>query len=490
MNDPGKSDERVLAKSSPNKGRGAPRAAEAGEQRRSAKGNSHGQTRDRAQGRASLQSALARVRQVAERDKEVRFTTLWHHVYKVEHLREAYFSLKPKAAAGVDGVTWGAYGEQLGENLEELSGRLKRGAYRAKPVRRVEIPKGEGRTRLIGVPALEDKIVQRATVAVLNAVYEADFMGFSYGFRPRRSQHKALDAVAVGIQRKKVNWILDADIQGFFDTLSHEWLMKFVEHRIADRRVLRHLKKWLNAGVMKGGEWSASEEGVPQGGSVSPLLANVYLHYVFDLWVDHWRRHEAKGDVVVVRYADDFVVGFQHRSEAERFWKDLRIRLGTFNLKLHPEKTKLIKFGRFAAERCRERGEGKPETFGFLGFTHLCGTTRSGRFVVIRRTLAKKRTAKLKEVFAELRRRMHRKIPEVGRWLGAVLRGHYAYYGVPFNYAALRAMRRAIERLWKLVLGRRSQKGNVTWKRMERLSNRWLPKPRITHPYPEQRLCV
>lgn len=490
MNDPGKSDERVVAKNSPNKDRGAPRTAEVREQRHSAKGNSHGQTRDRTQDRANLQSALGRVRQVAARDKEVKFTTLWHHVYKVEHLREAYFGLKPKAAAGVDGVTWGAYGEQLGGNLEGLSERLKRGAYRAKPVRRVEIPKGDGRTRPIGVPALEDKIVQRATVAVLNAVYEADFMGFSYGFRPGRGQHNALDAVVVGIQRKKVNWILDADIQGFFDTLSHEWLMKLVEHRIADKRVLRHLKKWLNAGVMKDGEWSVSKEGVPQGGSVSPLLANIYLHYVLDLWVEHWRRHEAKGDVIVVRYADDFVVGFQYLDEAERFWEDLRVRLERFNLKLHPKKTDLIEFGRFAAERRREHGEGKPKTFDFLGFTHLCGTTRKGRFVVKRRTQAKKRTAKLKEVYAELRRRMHRKVPEVGRWLGAVLRGHYQYYGVPFNHAALRAMRRAIERLWKLVLGRRSQKGYVTWPRMERLSRRWLPKPRITHPYPEQRLCV
>lgn len=490
MNDPRKSDEGVVAKSSLNKGRGAPRAAEAREQRPSAKGNPREQTRHRTQDRASLQSALARVRQVAVRDKEVKFTTLWHHVYKVGHLREAYFGLKPKSAAGVDGVTWESYGEELEENLEDLSERLKRGAYRAKPVRRVEIPKGDGRTRPIGVPALEDKIVQRATTAVLNAVYEADFMGFSYGFRPGRGQHNALDAVVVGIHRRKVNWVLDADIQGFFDTLSHEWLLKFVEHRIADKRMLRHLKKWLNAGVMKDGVWSASKEGVPQGGSVSPLLANVYLHYVFDLWVDHWRRHEAKGDVIVVRYADDFVVGFQYRSEAERFWADLRARLETFNLKLHPTKTKLIEFGRFAAERRRERGEGKPKTFDFLGFTHLCSRTREGAYVVKRRTCAAKRRAKLKAVYAELRRRMHWKIPAVGQWLGAVLRGHYAYYGVPFNCAALSLMRRAVQRLWRQVLGRRSQKGNVTWERMERLSRKWLPNPRIAHPHPDRRLCV
>ncbi len=490
MNDSGESDERVVARNPSNKEGGAPPSAEEGERRRSAKGNPGGQNRSRAQDRASLQSALARIRQVAESGKEERFTSLWHHVYKVEHLRQAYFGLKPKAAAGIDGVTWGDYGEALEGNLQDLSGRLKRGAYRAKAVRRVEIPKGDGRTRPIGVPVLEDKIVQRATVAVLNAVYEPEFMGFSYGFRPGRNQHNALDALSVGISQRKVNWVLDADIQGFFDTLDHEWLMKFVEHRIADRRVLRHLKKWLNAGVMEEGRWRASEEGVPQGGSVSPLLANIYLHYVFDLWVEHWRRHETKGDVIVVRYADDFVVGFQHREEAERFRAELSERLRKFNLTLHPDKTHLIEFGRFAAANRERKGQGKPRTFNFLGFTHLCGTTRKERFALKRRTVAKKRTAKLKEIYAELRRRMHWKIPVVGQWLNLVLRGHYNYYGVPHNYAALKEMRRAIERLWKLVLGRRSQKGYVTWERMRRISHRWLPTPRIVHPYPDQRLRV
>lgn len=490
MDDHEKSDGRVVAKNSSNKSRGAPRKAETREQRRPAKGNSIEGNRLRAQDRERLQNAIDRIRQVAESDKEAKFTSLWHHVYDVGRLREAYFGLKPKSAPGVDGVTWQAYGEGLEGNLEDLAGRLKRGGYRAKPVRRVEIPKADGRTRPIGVPTLEDKIVQRATTEVLNAIYETDFVGFSYGFRPGRGQHNALDAVSVGIARKKVNWVLDADIQGFFDTLNHEWLLKFVEHRVADKRVLRHLKKWLNAGVMKNGEWSASSEGVPQGGSVSPLLANVYLHYVFDLWVGHWRRQEAKGDVIVVRYADDFVVGFQHKREAERFLAALKGRMKKFGLKLHPEKTKLIEFGRYAGERRGEKGQGKPNTFDFLGFTHLCSTQRNGIFVVKRRTMAKKRSAKLKSIYLDLKRRRHEPIPVIGRWLGAVLRGHYAYYGVPHNHAALRTMRREIERLWQLALRRRSQKGYVNWARMHRLSDRWLPKPRITQPHPDQRLCV
>jgi group II intron reverse transcriptase/maturase len=420
----------------------------------------------------------------------VKFNNLWHLVYDVERLRRAFFSLKPRAAAGADGVTWYEYESGLEARLQDLSGRLARGAYRATPVRRVEIPKADGRTRPIGVPTLEDKIVQRAAVEVLNAVYEPDFLGFSYGFRPGRGQHDALDALHVGIERRKVNWVLDADIRGFFDTLDHGWLMKFVEHRIADQRVLRHVKKWLNAGVLIDGAWSANDEGVPQGGSVSPLLANVYLHYVFDLWVAHWRSHVARGDVIVVRYADDFVVGFQYREEAERFRDELRERLLKFGLELHPDKTHLIEFGRFAAENRGRRGEGQPETFNFLGFTHYYGTTRAGVPALKRKTQAKKRTAKLKDVASTLRQRMHWKIPEVGRWLASVLRGHYQYYGVPHNYAALKAMRDAITRLWKQVLGRRSQNGYVPWDRMNRLSRRWLPNPAIVHPYPDQRLRV
>ena len=345
-----------------------------------------------------LQSALERIRQVACRDKGARFTALWHHVYNVDRLREAYFSLKRNAAPGVDGETWQHYGEDLEGNLQELCTRLKRGAYRAKPVRRVYIPKADGRQRPLGVTALEDKVVQRAVVKVLNAIYESDFLGFSYGFRPGRNPHNALDALYVGIMCKRVNWMLDTDIRGFFDAIDHEWLMKFVEHRIADQRVLRHIKKWLNAGVMEDGKRTQAEKGTPQAGSVSPLLANVYLHYVFDLWVHQWRKRHARGEVIIVRFADDFTVGFQYREDAERFLEELRERFQRFHLELHPEKTRLIEFGRYAAENRKRRGEGKPESFDFLGFTHTCDKTRNGKFIVLRQTMRKRLQSKLREI--------------------------------------------------------------------------------------------
>jgi group II intron reverse transcriptase/maturase len=414
---------------------------------------------------------------------------LWHHVYDERRLQAAYEGLEPKAAAGVDGVTWREYGRDLGGNLRDLAQRLRRGGYRARPVRRVYIPKADGTQRPIGVPTLEDKIVQRATVEVLNAVYEADFLGFSYGFRPGRSQHKALDALAVGIRRKKVNWVLDADIRGFFDAIDHEWLVEFIKHRIADKRVVRHVKKWLNAGVLEHGEWRRVEEGTPQGGSVSPLLANVYLHYAFDLWAHTWRRKRASGDVVLVRYADDFIVGFEHRADAERFLAELKQRLTGFGLELHPEKTRLIEFGRFAAERRSRCGEGKPETFDFLGFTHVCGKTRSGKFVVLRRTMRKRFGSKLKALRAELKRRMHKPWWEQADWLASVLNGHYRYYGVPLNYRALARMRHAVIGLWHDALCRRSQRTRMTWERVKRLAERWLPKPRIWHLYPEDRFA-
>ena len=361
-----------------------------------------------------LQSALERIRQVACRDKGARFTALWHHVYNVDRLREAYFSLKRNAAPGVDGETWQHYGEDLEGNLQELCTRLKRGAYRAKPVRRVYIPKADGRQRPLGVTALEDKVVQRAVVKVLNAIYESDFLGFSYGFRPGRNPHNALDALYVGIMRKRVNWMLDADIRGFFDAIDHEWLMKFVEHRIADQRVLRHIKKWLNAGVMEDGKRTQAEKGTPQGGSVSPLLANVYLHYVFDLWVHQWRKRHARGEVIIVRFADDFTVGFQYREDAERFLEELRERFQRFHLELHPEKTRLMEIGRYAAENRKRRGEGKPESFDFLGFTHTCDKTRNGKFIVLRQTMRKRLQSKLREIKIELKRRLHHPVPEVG----------------------------------------------------------------------------
>jgi len=429
------------------------------------------------------------VRQAAEGDRKQRFTALLHHVYDVEHLRTAYHALKRDAAAGIDGETWGHYGEGLEAHLQALAGRLKRGAYRAKPVRRAYIPKADGRLRPLGVPALEDKLVQRAVVAVLHAIYEVDFLGFSYGFRPGRSPHQALDALTVGIMTKKVNWVLDADIRGFFDTLDHGWLVKFVEHRVADRRVVRLIQKWLNAGVLEEGHRTVSEVGTVQGGSVSPLLANVYLHYVFDLWAHRWRQRQAHGDVVVVRFADDFVVGFEHRDDAEQFLTSLRERLARFGLTLHPDKTRLLEFGRHAAANRRARGEGKPDSFNFLGFTHSCASTRKGGFTVLRRTMRTRLQAKLKAVKLELRRRMHQPLPELGAYVGAVVRGHVRYYGVPMNYPPLFAFAKAVSRLWWRVLARRSQR-HVPWHRMKRHIARWVPPVRICHPYPLVRFGV
>ncbi len=437
-----------------------------------------------------LHSTLDRVRQAACRDKGLKFTSLWHHVYNVERLREAYLALKPDAAAGVDGQTWQEYAKELESNLQNLSQRLARGAYRARPVKRVYIPKADGKQRPIGIPVLEDKIVQRAAVKVLNAVYETDFLGFSYGFRPGRSAHMALDALAVGIETKKVNWLLDADIRGFFDTLSHEWLVKFVEHRIADDRVVRHIQKWLNAGVMEEGKRVEQEQGTPQGGSISPLLANLYLHHVLDLWAEHWRKTQAQGDVIVVRYADDFVVGFQHESDARRFLEELRERFRKFSLELHAEKTRVIEFGRFAAERRERRGEGKPQTFNFLGFTHICDKTRTGSFVVLRRTMAARVRAKLNFLKRELWYRMHHAVADVGGWLASVLRGHYRYYGVPRNSRMLNRFRDAVRRLWHRALNRRSQKANTTESGMSRHVAQWFLPPRICHPYPAARLAV
>jgi group II intron reverse transcriptase/maturase len=411
-------------------------------------------------------------------------------VYDVERLRTAYLGMKRGAAAGVDGETWQHYGEDLEGNLRDLSGRLQRGAYRAKPVRRAYIPKTDGRQRPLGVPALEDKIAQRSVVEVLSAIYETDFLGFSYGFRRKRSQHQALDALTTGIMTKKVNWVLDADVRAFFDTLVHEWLVKFVEHRVADRRVVRLIQKWLNAGVLEDGKRIRSEAGTVQGGSISPLLANVYLHYVFDLWVQRWRKKQARGDVVVVRWADDFVVGFQHRAEAERFLAELRERFAKFGLELHPDKTRLIEFGRFAESNRRGRGGGKPETFDFLGFTHSCAKTRAGKFTVLRQTMRKRLRTKLSEVKAELRRRMHDPVPEQGAYLHSVVKGHCQYYGVPLNGPALKAFRHAVGWIWCRTLRRRSQRHRLTWSRMRRLINRWLPTPRICHPYPLVRFGV
>src|SRR6266446_3266664 len=422
--------------------------AEQVERRGLAKGKTPRQNTDRAQDRATVQSALGRIRQAAVKDKKARFTSLMHHIYDLSMLREAYYGLKRDAAPGVDGETWRRYGENLESNLEDLAGRLRRGAYRAKPVRRAFITKEDGRQRPLGVTALEDKIAQRATVEVLNPIYETDFLGFSYGYRPGKGQQNALDALYTGLQLRKVDWVLDGDVSSFFDGLDHQWLIKFIEHRIADQRVLRLIRKWLNAGVLDEGQWKCSEEGTPQGGSASPLLANIYLHYVFDLWVQHWRKTKANGDVIVVRWADDFVVGFQHQADAERFHKELAERIAKFKLKLHPEKTRVIEFGFHAANNRKRRGQGKPETFNFLGFTHICGRKRSGMFTVYRRTMSKRKRAKLKEIKTELRKRMHQRVAEVGKWLRSVVAGHNRYYGVPSNLPSLASFRFHVARYW------------------------------------------
>ncbi len=489
MNGQRKSDGPIVPMKSPNKA-GQP-AAEGAEGKGSAKGNLRQQNAPWTQSQNGAPSALERIRQAARRDRKKRFTTLLHHIYNLEALERAYLGLKRQAAPGVDGETWKHYGEALEANLRDLSDRLKRGAYRAKPVRRVYIPKADGRQRPLGVTALEDKLVQRATVEVLNAIYETDFLGFSYGFRPGRSQHNALDAVYAALMRKKVNWVLDVDIRGFFDAINHGWLLKFVEHRIADRRVVRLIQKWLNAGVLEDGKRTQNEEGTPQGGSASPLLANLFLHYVFDLWVHSWRQKQTDGDVTVVRFADDIVIGFQRKADAERFWKELTERFRKFQLELHPEKTRLLEFGRFAAENRKAQGQGKPETFDFLGFTHICGKTWKTRsFTVLRQTIRKRLQAKLREVKVELKRRMHAPIPELGEWLRSVVGGHIRYYGVPTNGVALATFRYRVGRLWHHALSRRSQKGRVPWDRMLRIIKRWLPPARISHPYPLRRLGV
>jgi group II intron reverse transcriptase/maturase len=433
-----------------------------------------------------VSQGLDRVREAARKDKEARFTALLHHV-DLDRLRAAYRALSPKAAPGVDGVTWATYGQNLEVNLQSLHTRLHRGSYRAQPSRRVYIPKADGRQRPLGIASLEDKIVQRATVEVLNAIYEADMLGFSYGCRPGRGPHNALDALATGILRKKVNWVLDADLRDFFTSFDHGWLMRFLEHRIGDSRILRLIQKWLKAGVIEDGSWSEGVTGVAQGASVSPLLANVYLHYAFDLWAHQWRKRHSHGDVVIVRYVDDVVVGFEHQMDAERFLVDLRERLATFALELHPEKTRLIEFGRSAASDRAARGIGRPETFDYLGFTHICGKTRTGRFKLLRITMRKRMRAKLHQVKHRLQRCRHLPIPVQGRWLRSVLRGHYAYYAVPGNGEALNGFHRQVTSSWLHSLRRRSQRHRMPWSRMTRLVDRWLPAPRILHPYPEVR---
>ncbi len=489
MHEDGKSDGPVVPANLPNKALAAAGTAEVGEERGPAKGNTASKTPSGRSAGPGASSALDSVREAAARDKDARFTALLHHV-SLARLWKAYTAIRREAAAGVDGVTWTEYGQNLRANLEDLHARVQRGEFRAKPSRRVYIPKADGRQRPLGIASLEDKIAQRAVVEVLNAVYEVDFKGFSYGFRPGRKPHDALDALSVGLTTRRVNWVLDADIRDFFGQLDHAWLRKFLRHRIADERVLRLIDKWLTVGVVEEGSWTESDQGSPQGASLSPLLANVYLHYVLDLWVAWWRDHHARGDVIIVRWADDFVVGFADEQDARRFLAELRERFAKFGLELHPDKTRLIEFGRFAAERRRKRGEGKPETFGFLGFTHVCVTNRKGRFWIKRVTIAKRVRAKLAEVKLELKRRWHLPIREQGQWLAAVLRGHYAYYAVPGNSSAVAGFRFQVIGLWRKRLRRRSQRSRLNWTRMKTIANRWLPRPSVMHPYPQVRFAA
>jgi len=491
----GESDRLIVPKKSANNG-GVPPLAETMEGRSLTKENTGQSLLDRTQCRNSdgkpfvpRSRGLLGVRLAAQRDKKCRFSNLLHHITP-ELLRASFFELKKQASPGVDGETWRDYAKDFERRIDDLHGRIHRGAYRAKPSKRTYIPKLDGKLRPLGIAALEDKIVQQAARTVLECIYEQDFLGFSYGFRPGRSQHRALDALYVGITKRKVNWVIDADIRGFFDNISHEWLMKFLEHRITDRRMLRLLKKWLRAGVSEDGQWSPTKVGTPQGAVISPLYANVFLHYVLDLWINEWRERHAQGEVIIVRYADDFVIGFREESDARRCLAALRERLAKFGLELHPEKTRLFQFGRYAEERRANRGEPKPETFDFLGFTHICGKTRRGDFTIHRKTSRKKFLAKLKELKQELLRNIHADLTRMGAWLQSVLRGWCQYHAVPGNYRRLAQFRDALQVMWLRALRRRSQRGRrMTWAKFSQLSKRWLPTPKILHAYPSVRFA-
>src|SRR5262252_3580920 len=487
MNGRGKSDSAIVAGKPTNKA-GQP-AAESVEPRAEAKGNASQQSTRRAQDRESVSQALERIRQVARQRKKERFTSLFHHL-SVELLRVAFFALKRDAAPGVDGLTWQDYEADLDRKIEDLHARVHRGAYRALPSRRHYIPKADGQQRPLAIAALEDKIVQKAACAVLNAIYEEDFLGFSYGYRPKRSQHDALEALITGIHCTKVNYIFDADLRSFFDSVSQQWLIRFLKHRINDTRMLRLIQKWLKAGVLEDGVLTVSDRGTGQGSVISPLLANVYLHYVFDLWAERWRRREASGDMIIVRYADDIIVGFQYETDARRFWDAMRERLAEYSLSLHLEKTRLIEFGRFAADQRARRGLGKPETFNFLGFMFICGRSRRGRFALKRKSRGDRMRAKLQEIKKEMQRRMHQPIPEQGKWLRQAATGFFAYHAVPTNSRALHTFRHRITDLWRCSLRRRSQKDRMTWSRIKKLADDFLPQARILHPWPHARFAV
>ena len=484
-----KSDSAIVAEKSANKGTSVP--AESMEPRAEPKGNPGSQSTRRAQDRESVSQAADRIRQFVQREPRERLTALLHHV-TVDALRWAFFELKKDAAAGADGMTWRMYGEGLEGRLADLHNRVHSGAYRAKPSRRVNIPKPDGGTRPLGVAAIEDKIVQKAvTEIILTPIYEAEFLGFSYGFRPGRGAHKALDALAVGLTRRKINWVVDCDIRAFFDNVSRSWLVRFLEHRIGDKRVIRLILKWVNAGVMEAGEWRDELRGTPQGSVASPILANIYLHYVLDLWFQKkWRSREVEGDTVIVRYADDFVVGFQHKRDAERFLRAVKGRFKSFELEIHPNKTRLIEFGRYAQERRRERGMGRPETFDFLGFTHYCTEKIRGSFQLGRKPVAKRMSRTLKRIAEELRRRMHCDVIDTAKWLGRVVDGWLNYYAVPTSYRYLHRFAARLKRLWLRTLRRRSQKDRSKRADIARLVASHWPELGIRHPWPDQRFAV
>jgi len=459
------------------------------EGRAEAKGQSVARNAPSTQSETSAPTVRQRIRQRAKGKPEGRWTNLFGHL-RAPLLNEAYQGLRKGAATGVDGVTWEAYGDRLDERLRDLVDRIHHGRYHPQPVRRVEIPKENGKTRPLGIPALEDKIVQLAVKWLLEPIYEALFVGFSYGFRPKRSAHDALDALGTALYRT-VNWVLDADIRAFFDTIDHGWMQKFVEHRIGDRRLVRLLMKWMKAGVMKDGEFHEVKEGTPQGGIISPLLANIYLHYVFDLWVQSWRKKHATGDVFVVRYADDFVVGFQRERDARAMRRALSDRMAKFGLELHPEKTRVLEFGRYARKDREQKGLGKPETFEFLGFVHIAAKDRQGKYQLRRHTSGKKMRAKLARIKAECRNRRHERVVDQHAWLRRVVVGHDNYYAVPTNSDALKRFHYSVERIWYRSLQRRSQRGSWRVGQIRRFAERFpLPTPTIRHPWPTERFAA
>jgi group II intron reverse transcriptase/maturase len=489
MNADGNSDERIVPLNPTNKG-DAESSAESAEERRSTKRNTDKSNLDRTPSRIPRRSrGLVGVRATARKSRHLKFTALLHHINE-DQLQTSFYSLKKEAAVGVDRMTWHEYETGLEDRIADLHGRIHRGAYRAKPSKRVYIEKADGRKRPLGIASLEDKIVQHAVRTVLQCIYEVDFIGFSYGFRPNRSQHQALDALAVVVAEKRVNWILDADIEGFFDEIDRDWLIKFLEHRVGDKRIIRLIRKWLHAGIIEFSDLTDTGRGTPQGAVISPLLANVYLHYVLDLWVQQWRRRHAQGECYIIRYADDFVVGFEHESDARAFHAALEVRMQTFGLKLHPSKTRLIEFGRRSAARREREGRGRCETFDFLGFTHIMGKTkRAKRIALQRKSISKRMRRTLAAIKEQMKRRRHDPQGKTGRWLRSVVGGWLRYHAVPGNFRRLDQFVTEVTKLWLRQIRRRSQRGKSrwTWSRMNRLSKKYLPRPRILHPYPVSR---